>query len=145
MIDVVLAVLVGLYVWRRPQPPDRLLWLAAVVLASRCFFEPVMTPYYLAPPLILAMVMTARLGGRRFWASIVLALEITVYAYYDLNEWIWWLPIVGGMAVVVALGYPIGSGHALDPPEMSINKLERPESDDGAIIGAVAERTLEPA
>ncbi len=145
MIDVVLAVLVGLYVWRRPQPPDRLLWLAALVLASRCFFEPVMTPYYLAPPLILAMVMTARQGGRRFWASIVLALEITVYAYYDLNEWIWWLPIVGGLAVVVALGYPIGSGRALDPPEMSIDKLERPEWDDGAIIGAVAERTLEPA
>jgi hypothetical protein len=44
-IDVLLAVALAAYVWRRPQPPVRLLWLAAAVLASRCFFEAVMTPY----------------------------------------------------------------------------------------------------
>ena len=59
-IDLVLAVALGLFVWRRPQLPIQIVWLAAVVLASRCLFEAVMTPYYLAPPLILALVLVSR-------------------------------------------------------------------------------------
>ena len=38
----------------------RLLWLAGSVLAARCFFEAVMTPYYLTPPLVLLLVLAAR-------------------------------------------------------------------------------------
>ena len=44
--------------------PVRLLWLAAAILPTRCFFEAVMCPYYLAPPLFLALVMVARSNGR---------------------------------------------------------------------------------
>jgi hypothetical protein len=106
MIDVVLAFLLGVFVWRRPQPPIRLLWLAAVVLASRCFFEPVMTPYYLAPPLILCLIMLARQRGKRFWPGAAIALETTVFSYHHLNPWIWWLPIVAGLIALLALGYP---------------------------------------
>jgi hypothetical protein len=105
-IDVMMAILFGLYVWRRPQSTVRLLWLAAVVLASRCFFEAVMTPYYIAPPLLLALVLSSRQGGKRFWASVILALEITIFAYHHLKPWVWWLPIVGGLAAILALGYP---------------------------------------
>jgi hypothetical protein len=106
IIDIVLAVLVGLFVWRRPQPTVRLLWLAAAVLASRCFFEPVMTPYYLAPPLILALILVSRQRGKRFWAATILSLEVTVFAYHHLNEWVWWLTVVAGLIGVLALGYP---------------------------------------
>ena len=72
-VYLVLAVLAGLYVWRRPPDPVRLLWLAGVVLAARCAFEAVMTPYYLAPPLFLLLVLASaagrspvpgRIGGR---------------------------------------------------------------------------------
>lgn len=106
MIDFVLAVLIGVFVWRRPQPPVRLLWLAAAVLASRCMFEAVMTPYYMAPPLFLALVLVARQNPRRFWAAAILAIEVTVFAYHHLNPWIWWLTVVAGMCGIVALGYP---------------------------------------
>jgi hypothetical protein len=106
MIDVVLAVLLGFVVWRRPQPDLRILWLAAAVLASRCFFEPVMTPYYLAPPLFLCLIMASRQSRRRFWAAVIIALEITVFAYHHLNPWVWWLTVVAGLFAVLALGYP---------------------------------------
>jgi hypothetical protein len=106
LIDVVLAVMVGFVVWRRPQPSIRILWLAAAVLASRCFFEPVMTPYYLAPPLIMCLVLTSRQSRKRFWASVAIAFEITVFAYHHLNPWVWWLTVVAGLVMVVALGYP---------------------------------------
>jgi hypothetical protein len=106
LVDIVLVVVLSIYVWRRPQPPVNVLWLAAVVLASRCVFEAVMTPYYLAPPLILALVMTARLDGRRFWLSVIVSLELTTFSYHHLEPWIWWLPIVAGLSVILALGYP---------------------------------------
>jgi len=116
LIDMVLALVVGVYIWRRPQTHQQLLWLAAAVLASRCFFEAVMTPYYLAPPLTLGLVMASRQGGKRFWAAAVISLEITVFAYYHLNPWVWWLPLVVGLAVVLALGYPGLSSAEVDPP-----------------------------
>jgi hypothetical protein len=106
MIDVVLAVLVGVYVWRRPQGPVGIAWLAAAVLASRCLFEAVMTPYYVAPPLMVALLLVSISGGRRFVAASLLAVEISVYAYFHVEPWIWWLPIVGGLAVILVLGYP---------------------------------------
>jgi hypothetical protein len=106
LIEVLVAVLLGLYVWRRPQPPDRLIWLVAVCLGMRCLFEAVMTPYYLAPPLVLALAIASRQSGRRFWAACIVAFEISVFAYQRLSPWAWWLPVVLGMGVVLALGFP---------------------------------------
>jgi hypothetical protein len=141
-IDVLIALLGGVYVWRRPQDPIHLLWLMAAVLASRCLFEAVMTPYYLAPPLILAMVVASRQGHKRFYSATVLALEITVFAYHHLSPWAWWLPVVTGMAAVMALGYPNESAMAQAPLDMPhtepiASELDRQEP--------IAPRSLEPA
>lgn len=106
IVDVVVAVLIGLYVWRRPQGSERLIWICGVVLATRCFFEPVMTPYYLAPPLIIGLVMASRVGPKRFWAAVVLCFEVTLYAYFRLGPWQWWLPVAGGLIGMIALGFP---------------------------------------
>jgi hypothetical protein len=117
MIYVALAVLVGVVVWRRPQAPVRLVWLGALVLAGRCFFEPVMTPYYLAPPLILCLVLAARHSTRRFTAAVVLALAVTVFTYFHLQPWIWWLPVVASMTSLVILGYPTAGVPTTDQRE----------------------------
>ncbi len=106
MIDVVLALLLGVVVWRRPQAPLRIVWLVAVVFASRCFFEAVMTPYYLAPPLVLLLVLAARREVRRFGASVAVAVEVTVFSYRHLSPWAWWLPMAAGLLALVALAYP---------------------------------------
>jgi hypothetical protein len=103
---VVLALLAGLYVWRRPQDPVRLLWLAGVVLGARCFFEAVMTPYYLTPPLILLLVLAARRGTWRFGVSVLVAAGVSWYAYWHFAPWVWWPPIVVGMTIVMALSRP---------------------------------------
>jgi hypothetical protein len=126
MIDVVLALLVGLYVWRRPQPPVRILWLAAAVLVSRVFFEPVMTPYYLAPPLLMCLVLASRQRGKRYWPTVVLAFEVTVFAYHHLNPWVWWVPVALGAGTVLALGYPTDLQRAPEDPDSSDQDVETP-------------------
>jgi hypothetical protein len=68
----------------------------------RCFFEPVMTPYHLAPPLIVA----ARMDRMRFGMAALFALGDTVFAYYRFTPWVWRLPVAGMVAVVLACGYP---------------------------------------
>lgn len=100
------AVILGVYVWRRPQSPVALLWLAAAVLATRCLFEAVICPYYLAPPLFLALVMAARPSARHFEAALFIATATSVYAYFHFGPWVWWLPVVVGLTAVMVLGYP---------------------------------------
>ncbi|HZM55118.1 MAG TPA: hypothetical protein VFC03_08865, partial [Acidimicrobiales bacterium] len=110
----------------------------AALLGMRCMFEAVMTPYYLAPPLLLALAIASRQGGKRFWAACVIALEITVFAYHHLSPWAWWLPVVVGMAAVLALGYPNKSRTASKPPLAS-------EPEDTAEVPAEELSEREPA
>jgi hypothetical protein len=147
MIDVLLVLLLGVYVWRRPQPTVRLLWLAALVLASRCFFEPVMTPYYLAPPLFLGLLMASRQDARRFGASMVLAVEITVFAYFRLAPWAWWLPVVAGLAGIVALGFPSDLAGEIDPlaADQAVEWVASPPNVDSDSRPIVRRRTPVPA
>jgi hypothetical protein len=135
IIDVVLAFLLGLYVWRRPQPATKVLWLVALVLASRCFFEPVMTPYYLGPPLIMCLVLAARRPGKRFWTAVILTVEVTVFAYHHLNPWVWWVPIVAGLATILALGYP---------SDLATRRREPVESDAGGADQEGCDHLTEP-
>ena len=107
IIDVIVALAVGLYVWRRPQYPLRFLWLVAAVLASRCFFEAVMTPYYIAPPLILGLVLAARKGRVPFLTVSIIAGVLTYFSYLHLGPWLWWAPIIVGLGIILALGFPL--------------------------------------
>ncbi len=105
-IDVVLALVLAVYVWRHPQSPERLLWIAGAVLASRCFFEAIMTPYYLTPPLILLLVLATISDQKRLALAVVVALGTSRFAYLRLGAWAWWLPVVAGMTMVLALTFP---------------------------------------
>jgi hypothetical protein len=126
-----LAIGAGLFLWRRPQPAIRLFWIAAMVLGARCFFEAVMTPYYLAPPFILALAVASRSGGRRFWTAVVVAVATSVFAYFRLGPWEWWLPVVTGAAVVVAMAYP--SDAVVEAVQKAVNRSSEPGSEpDGA-------------
>jgi hypothetical protein len=132
LIYVLLAVLLGFYVSRRPQAPMDLVWLAAAVLGMRCLFEAVMTPYYLAPPLLLALTVACCRPGRRFWIASALALVATVFAYQHLAPWLWWIPVVAIMASVTALSHPDRIS-----PEMTGTVDESPENMADGLRGSL--------
>ena len=107
-LGLLLAIAIGVWAWRNRSriSPTGLVWLTAVAFSLRCAFEPVMTPYYLVPPVLVAMVSLARVGPVRQIAGTVLAIGDGVFAYYHFSPWVWWPPVVAMLAGVLALGYP---------------------------------------
>jgi hypothetical protein len=93
--------------WRDRGLLAEVLWWVAFTLALRSFFEPVMVSYYPWPPMAVALIAAASLGWRRLWAAGLLAGGLTAAAQGPSHAvWIWWVPLVAGLAVLLALGYP---------------------------------------
>lgn len=103
---LVFAVVLGAFFWRRRPDVVGLVWVCAVALSLRCFFEPVMTPYYLAPPVVVALLAAASASRWRFGFAVLGSFAVAVFAYGRFSPWVWWLPVVGMLAVVLACGYP---------------------------------------
>jgi hypothetical protein len=83
------------------------LWWIAFALALRSFFEPVMVSYYPWPPMAVALIPAATFGWPRLLAAGVLAGGLTAAAQGPSHTvWIWWLPIVAGLIVLLALCRP---------------------------------------
>jgi hypothetical protein len=83
-----------------------LLWLAAVALALRSVFEPVMVAYYLWPPLALALI-TAPRSRPRLAATALVATVITFVSQATWHSpWTWWVPMLAALALALALARP---------------------------------------
>lgn len=90
------------------QPADRqlaeMLWWMAFALALRSFCEPVMVPYYPWPTLALALIPAAVLSWRRLtWASVATSAVTGMAQATWHSVWLWWVPVIAGLAVVLAL------------------------------------------
>jgi hypothetical protein len=86
------------------------LWWVALALALRSFFEPVMVSYYPWPPMAVALIPAATLSWPRLVAAGVLAGGLTAAAQGPSHAvWIWWVPIVAGLVVLLALARPRAS------------------------------------
>jgi hypothetical protein len=86
------------------------LWWVALTLALRSFFEPVMVSYYPWPPMAVALITAATLSWPRLFAAGILAGALTAAAQGPSHAvWIWWVPIVAGLAVLLAISWPRAS------------------------------------
>ncbi len=93
--------------WWPAEVLAEVLWWAAITLALRSFFEPVMVSYYPWPPMAVALIPAATLGWRRLLASSLIAGGLTAAAQGTSHDvWIWWVPLVAGLAVMLALASP---------------------------------------
>lgn len=103
-IAVLLAIAVGAGIARRHPSEFTVWWLGAVALAMRCVFEPVMTPYYAAPALALALVLAARLRWMRFALAVSACAICTWLGYLHSEPWLYYLPVTAALLLTVALG-----------------------------------------
>jgi hypothetical protein len=80
------------------------LWWAALALALRSFFEPVMVSYYPWPPLAVALIPAATLSWPRLLSASVIAGGVTAAAQGTSHSpWIWWAPLVAGLLIMLAV------------------------------------------
>ena len=84
-----------------PEVLAELLWWIAVTLALRSVFEPVMVAYYLWPPLAVALAAAARDWSRLLPTGCVTVVLTFVSQGQWHNPWIWWTPMVIGLALAL--------------------------------------------
>src|SRR3984885_8632259 len=90
-----------------PALLTEVLWWVALTLALRSFFEPVMVSYYPWPTMAVALIAAATLSWPRRGDACVLAGGVTAAAQGPSHAvWIWWVPIVAGLVVLLALARP---------------------------------------
>ena len=107
MIALAAAAGIGGVAWRLRPSLAGLVWMGAVALGLRCFFESVMDPFYLGPPCALILLACAvRPGWYRLTVSTVVMIVATVVSFHHLGEWAYWLPVMTLLAVGLALGWP---------------------------------------
>jgi hypothetical protein len=88
------------------QMLEELLWWTALTLSLRSLFEPVMVSYYLWPPLAVALVAAARDWWRLLPTGCV-AVVLTFFSQIGWrNPWIWWTPMVAGLALALFFARP---------------------------------------
>jgi hypothetical protein len=117
-LAIVAALLCGLLLWQRRRTAlagarggealAELLWWAAVALALRSVFEPVMVAYYLWPPLAVALAAAAGHWSRLLPAGAA-AVVLTFFSQVLWrNPWAWWTPMIAILALALAFARPRG-------------------------------------
>jgi hypothetical protein len=82
-----------------------LLWWAALALALRCVFEPVMVAYYLWPALAVALIAATRTWPRLL-ATSVIATAVTFGSQSAWRSpWGWWGSMVAGLGLTLFFAY----------------------------------------
>ena len=84
-----------------PQLLTELLWWAALGLALRSVFEPVMVAYYLWPPLALVLIPAAANWLSLITTSVIAGLLTFGSQVSWRGPWSWWLPMVAGLALAM--------------------------------------------
>ncbi|MHB8317896.1 MAG: hypothetical protein ACYDEP_01495 [Acidimicrobiales bacterium] len=107
VLALVVCVAIGLWVYRAKPDPLGVVWWIAVSLSARCYFESVMDPYYLWPP--VALILLAVASNRSWWrigVTLAAISSASVYSYRYTGPWEWWLPVVGLLSTALALSKP---------------------------------------
>jgi len=128
-----LALLIGFSVYRHRPTRLQAVWLCCVALSLRCVFEAVMNPYYLWPPLAIALVLVVR-SRRRFGLAVVASAGLTVWSYRHTGPWEWWLPVVILLGLVVVLARP---ARPRDDRAVALPEPRRQDADSRGAVGAL--------
>jgi hypothetical protein len=86
-----------------PETLQQVVWWAAVALALRSVFEPVMVAYYLWPVLAAALIAASRSWPHLIATSVVTSTLTFVSQATWRGPWSWWTPMVAGLAVTLFL------------------------------------------
>lgn len=110
LVAVALALALAPGAARLRHRPEAVVWLMAAGLGLRVLTESVLDPYYLWPPLAVALAAAARAGWPRWGSAALLAVATSAVAEVRLPWLVWWLLAAGGVVAVVGLAFPARVG-----------------------------------
>lgn len=131
LLNGLVAIGTGVMARRWRGDPWRLVWLAAMVLAARPLLEAVMVPYYVAPGLVLLLIVAARQRSRRWSAACVAGAGLTVMPFSHHGRWEYWLALAALTALTLVLAWP---GHRRERSSVPRAPLA-PDPRDASIAG----------
>lgn len=74
-----------------------------------CFFESVMTSYYIIPATAFALLAASMLSHFRLVGALAMGMLATVLAFQHTDPWLYWGMVTSSLALACVLGIPTGS------------------------------------
>jgi len=105
LLALLVAIAIGVWVWRHRPNLQRTVWLAGLALCAWVALEPVMASYYVWPALAVLMVAASTV---RWWRGLVSLVAVAVAGHWATTNhgpWAYWTPIVLSLAVALAASY----------------------------------------
>lgn len=128
LVPIAIAVAIGVWFTRRERSPELLIWCVATILALRYLTEAAVAPYYVWPPLAVALVSASLGSWKRVLMTGFCVVGVTWLANVRVHtEWLWW-PISAGLVLCLIVSFPArlrGHGLAESTPCVPVG-----ESDD---------------
>lgn len=124
LLNGAVAVAAGFLAHRWRRDVWHILWLIALVLATRTVFEAVMVPYYAMPGVAIALV-TARPHSLRWVGVCVAGAGLTVMTFTRHGRWEYWLAMTGLTAVMLALAWPVRGDRVPDASRVVRSEQEQ--------------------
>jgi len=105
-VSLILAVLIGVYVYRKTQSWPRLIWWLGVALSLRCVFESILDPYYFFPGLALLSLAAFTTNWRRISLTLLFGACCAWLSYWHAGEWTYYLVVTGALLLTCVFAYP---------------------------------------
>ena len=106
LVSVAIAIGIGVWFMRREHTPEMLVWCVAIILTLRYVSEAAVAPYYVWPPLAVALVSASLHSRNRVLMVGVCVAGVTWLANVQVHtEWLWW-PISAGLILSLIVSFP---------------------------------------
>lgn len=117
LIGLGVDVAIGVVAARLRHRPLWILWLVTAALTARSVFESVMDPYYVAPVLVVGILVAMKEGDLRFTLAGAAAAGLLVLTYYRPGMWVYWLEMTGVLLGLLLVSLPTArfTRRAVDP------------------------------
>jgi hypothetical protein len=146
VVAILLAVLVGIWVFRRwRERPELLVFACVLALSFRDYTESVMDAYYPWAALAVGVVLAARCTRWRFAVAIALAIAATIVAQWSLAWLPWWIIQMGALTALLIVSArpatPLAARqHLVNPAVRRTAMASRGESRTGSARSSATSR-----
>jgi len=115
LLAILFSVLFGVLFRRVIKDPGVLIAVVALNLSLWCVFETVIAPYYVWPPIAVALIALSTTSQLRSAATLVFAVIADLASNADLHaEWVWWV-IIAALGALLAASWPQARARSREP------------------------------